>query len=106
MISFLRILSFFILLSFLADRGVAAQHPAQIATAAEVQADLLYSPRPTYPHEAEFRGVQGVGTFKVEVNTETGKVSAVSVAKSSGYKALDEATIDALQRWRLKPHTA
>jgi TonB family protein len=94
------------LLSFFSARGVAAQHAAPIATAAEVQADLLYSPRPSYPREAEFRGVQGVGTFQVEVNTETGKVFAVSVAKSSGYKALDEATIDALKRWRLKPHTA
>lgn len=103
---FLRTLPLLLLLGFLPNPGTAAQSTARIATAAEVQADVLYAPRPVYPHEAQFRGMQGIGTFKVQVNTETGKVSAVSVTKSSGYKMLDEATIDALKRWRLKPHTA
>jgi TonB family protein len=67
--------------------------------------DFLSTPRPVYPDVARATHEEGDGKFTVRVDTETGRVSKVTIAQSTGYKLLDDAAISALRRWRLKPHT-
>jgi TonB family protein len=84
---------------------LAAPRDSAVPSADEIRPDLIYAPRPVYPREAQFRSVQGIGIYKAQVNGETGKVAAVAVVKTAGYRLLDNAVIDALKRWRLKPHS-
>ncbi len=67
------------------------------------QAGYLRNPHPAYPEEARRAGQQGVVLLKVAVN-ERGRVTAVTVARSSGHPLLDErASSTVRERWVFKP---
>ena len=59
-------------------------------------------PRPSYPRLARQRGWEGMVTLTVEVN-ELGCPNSVTVKRSSGYSALDEAAVEAARRWHFRP---
>ncbi|HEX7338992.1 MAG TPA: energy transducer TonB [Rhodanobacteraceae bacterium] len=59
----------------------------------------VHSPSPSYPIEALRANRDGVVTLRVSVDA-TGKVTAVTVATSSGHAAMDQAAVDAMRRWR------
>ena len=58
--------------------------------------------RPVYPESARRAGVQGTTMLRIHIETD-GRVSDVSVARSAGHQALDEAAADAVRRWRFEP---
>ena len=62
----------------------------------------LYNPHPPYPELSRKAGHSGVVILRVSVS-ESGKVSTLSVIKSSGYTALDERARSAVRRWIFKP---
>ena len=63
------------------------------------EAVALYAPRPAYsPKWPEGRGV-----FVLHLDTRTGKVVSVSVAKSTGATILDESAVAGLKQWRFRP---
>lgn len=62
----------------------------------------LYNPHPSYPEAARKAGQTGVVTLRVSIN-EKGRVSAVSLVKSSGYALLDDRARGAVQRWIFRP---
>ena len=68
-----------------------------------VKALALYAPRPAYPYEARRGGVTGSGIAQLTVNPEAGNVLDVRMAQSTGSPILDNATVEALRRWRFKP---
>lgn len=54
---------------------------------------------PDYPAVSRRLGEQGQVKLKVELD-ETGRITSVRVAESSGYKRLDEAGLAAVKNWR------
>jgi TonB family protein len=69
----------------------------------EWKKDLDYIEAPFYPAVAKRWHVQGAGLFQATIDTKTGRVTDVSVLKSTGYGVLDGSAIRTLKLWRWKP---
>lgn len=80
--------------------------PAPPPPPADVQAsvDISYKDRhpPQYPIQAAREGHQGEVILDVTINAQ-GEVTNVTVEKSSGYRELDRAAVDAARKWRFNP---
>ena len=61
-----------------------------------------YQVPPKYPEAARRMGIEGITVLKVRIR-EDGAVGDVIVAQSAGAVALDQAAVDAVQRWRFEP---
>ncbi len=59
------------------------------------------NPQPRYPSLARRRGEEGRVLLRLTVNA-TGRVEAVSVARSSGYELLDQEAQRTVARWRFQ----
>jgi protein TonB len=70
------------------------------------KAAAMYAPRPAYPYEARRERITGSGIAELTVNPGTGNVIAARMAQSTGSVILDNATLEALRRWRFKPGMA
>jgi TonB family protein len=68
-----------------------------------VKAMAMYAPRPVYPYEARRLRITGSGTALLTVDPALGNVTDVLMVQSCGNAILDNATLDALRRWRFKP---
>jgi TonB family protein len=92
-----------LLLSYVVQ--VAAQHSIGYVDAnrSEWKKDLDYIEAPAYPAVAKRWHVQGAGIFRVSIDITTGRVTDVSVLKSTGYGVLDGSAIRTLKLWRWKP---
>ena len=71
-----------------------------------VKALTLYAPKPNYPYEARRSGTTGTGVAQLTVNSVAGIVINARMAQSTGSAILDNATLEALKRWRFKPGVA
>ncbi len=60
------------------------------------------NPDPSYPNAARRRAQQGLVTLLVSVDAQ-GHVKNVSLFKSSGFSALDEAALDGVAHWEFEP---
>jgi len=69
-------------------------HPVTVTTRA---------PKPDYPLEARKRHWGGVGWFLMHIDQNTGAVTSVEILESTGHAILDQASINALNKWRFKP---
>jgi len=63
---------------------------------------LLRRVMPEYPAISSRRGEEGITTVMIHV-TESGRVDAVKVERSSGSRYLDRAAVDAFRAWRFQP---
>jgi protein TonB len=61
-----------------------------------------YQVRPRYPESARRAGAQGVTLLRVRV-LESGRVGAVNIEQSAGFRDLDFAAVDAVKKWRFEP---
>jgi len=94
-----------VLIDFREEAAVAARYSDRVVAGfANVNgADKWRSaPFPSYPMEARLRHEQGTVRLKVKIGPK-GNVEQVQVLQSSGYKALDDAAINAVQRWKAHP---
>ncbi|MDH5179554.1 MAG: TonB family protein [Gammaproteobacteria bacterium] len=66
------------------------------------QAKPVDNPKPLYPAAAKRRGMQGTVLLQLAVS-ERGKVTAVQLKQSSGFRLLDTAAIDSVWSWRFQP---
>lgn len=64
----------------------------------------LSAPPPEYPRMSRRQNEAGTVLLRVQIDTRGLPVS-VQMQRSSGHPRLDEAAIDAVKRWRFKPHT-
>ena len=71
-------------------------------TPASFDAAYLNNPAPRYPQAARLAGEQGTVMLRVLVMRD-GQASRVEIAKSSGYRRLDDAAQDAVWGWRFAP---
>ena len=65
----------------------------------------LNAPRPEYPYEARRQRITGDGVAAMSVDPGSGRVTSVTMAKSTGSLFLDNAAIVGFRRWRFKPGT-
>ena len=65
-------------------------------------ADYLKNPPPPYPRASRRLGEQGTVIVRVFINTQ-GTPERAEVRTSSGFARLDQAALDAVQRWRFVP---
>jgi protein TonB len=79
------------------SRGVSFGQPEAVA---------IYAPPPEYPIEVRERHLTGDGIIVVDVDQNTGYVTAAHVLKSTGHKILDNAALRAFRLWRFKPGKA
>jgi TonB family protein len=63
----------------------------------------LNAPRPEYPYEARRQKITGDGVVVMSVDSGSGNVSAVTMAKSTGNVFLDNAALAGFRRWRFRP---
>lgn len=63
----------------------------------------LNAPRPEYPYEARRQKITGDGVVVMSVDSLSGNVIGVTMAKSTGNDFLDNAAIAGFRRWRFKP---
>lgn len=77
-----------------------------VASFGSVKAMVMYAPRPVYPYEARRQRITGSGTALLTVNSTAGNVTSARMTQSCGNIVLDNATLDALRRWRFKPGSA
>jgi TonB family protein len=70
--------------------------------------DVLFADRPQYPYGAalgseQTRNIQASGVFRLSIDLNTGRVSQVTVIKSTGDSALDTANTNGFKRWVFRP---
>lgn len=65
-------------------------------------AAYLRNPPPEYPPQSRTLEEEGVVKLKVRVSVE-GRALTVEMAKSSGFKRLDAAALEAVRQWRFVP---
>ncbi|MGZ8184735.1 MAG: energy transducer TonB [Methylobacter sp.] len=84
--------------------NVASKTTADTApfTEANFNANYGSNPKPKYPGIATSRGWEGTVHLLVKVSAE-GDSEEVTVQRSSGYDALDEAAIEAVEKWKFIP---
>jgi protein TonB len=68
-----------------------------------VKALVMYAPRPVYPYEARRQRMTGSGIALLAVDPAVGNVTSVRMTQSCGNVILDNATLEALRRWRFNP---
>jgi TonB family protein len=68
--------------------------------------DIVYKVGPRYPSKYQRARIGGTGRFRMNIDFKTGKVSSVTVVKSTGSDGLDREAIYALRQWRFKPGKA
>jgi protein TonB len=84
--------------------NVGGKATADVApfTEANFNANYGSNPKPKYPGIATSRGWEGTVHLHVKVSAE-GDSEEVTVQRSSGYDALDEAAIEAVEKWKFIP---
>lgn len=68
-----------------------------------VRALVTYAPRPVYPYEARRQRMTGSGIALLTVDSVGGTVVDARMVQSCGSVILDNATLDAFQRWHFRP---
>lgn len=79
-----------------------AAPPAGHYEGPRINADYLHNPRPEYPHSAKRAGQEGRVLLRVQILAD-GSAGSVSVARTSGFEALDEAAVEAVRKWKFVP---
>jgi protein TonB len=63
---------------------------------------LKGNPLPKYPYLARINNYEGLVILKIKVSAD-GRCAGISIVKSSGYKILDKAAVEAVKKWRFIP---
>jgi len=86
------------------EETVAADDVRNTPVIVAATALAAHNRSPVYPRMARRRGYEGDVLLAINVGSD-GNVDDVSVEKSSGFPALDDAARDAALRWRFRPGT-
>jgi protein TonB len=77
--------------------------PAGSPNASSARALALSAPWPEYPSVARQNGITGDGVALMMIDPRRGKVTHVSMLKSTGNSSLDDAAMRSFRRWRFRP---
>lgn len=78
--------------------------PERRGALTELLPSYLRNPAPVYPYEARQQGWEGTVIVEAEV-LPSGRCGQARALTSSGYRVLDEAALQTIQRWQFKPAT-
>lgn len=81
--------------------AIAANSP-QGARVSQLPSRLPRNREPVYPEELRRDGIGGTVLLRVTIAAD-GTAEEVTLAKSSGYRALDESALTAIRTWRFEP---
>ncbi len=70
----------------------------------DLRTEFIAMPTPVYALEFRRRHITGSGIFTLSVDKK-GRVTGVTVRKSTGHRELDAQAIYGLRQWRAKPGT-
>lgn len=84
-----------------ADPGTGLPEAGTVA-GADSQPVPIHRPAPNYPSRALRRGASGEVVVRALVGVD-GQPRQVEVARSSSHRALDQAAVQAVRRWRFQP---
>lgn len=84
------------------DDSGETKRPTTPSSRQYVSPQLLTKEDPVYPQEAREKNQEGIAVVRLQV-LENGQVGEVSLKKSSGDTALDEAAIRAVKKWHFVP---
>lgn len=76
--------------------------PSAIENAGDLSSQMIAADPPRYPTESRRLREQGTVVLMVLLNLD-GRVSEVSIQRSSGHSRLDQAALSAVRRWRWSP---
>ena len=65
--------------------------------------DLAYTRTPSVAPGARTRWYEGVGIFRIRIDSTTGAAREVTILRSTGHVAFDRGALLALKVWRWKP---
>lgn len=85
-----------------AGPGAPEPEPERVAAAVDTVPVPVHSPRPVYPRRSRRLGEGGEVLVQALVGPD-GRPRQVQVARSSSYRALDQAAVRAVRRWRFQP---
>lgn len=85
------------LAAFLALPALAARYPE-----AEWKARFPHRVFPNYPAQYRLRHMTGSGLYRMHVDQQ-GRVTAITILKSTGHRELDALVMKALIQWRGSP---
>jgi TonB family protein len=94
------VLLMLLLIHAAAHGGLAAD---ETLTFDEIKGVATFAPRPRYPYEARSRKQAGSGVVNLVIDPTTGRVKTAEMAKSTGWKLPDDASLNAFRAWRFKP---
>ena len=72
------------------------------ASSATYKIGSAKNPHPAYPLIARKKGWEGRVLIQAEIDRE-GNVSKIKVLESSGYKVLDNSSLETLKKWKFTP---
>lgn len=84
-----------------ADPGAALPETGAVA-AVDSEPVPIHRPPPRYPSRALRRGASGEVVVRALVGVD-GQPRQVEIARSSSHRALDQAAVQAVRRWRFQP---
>lgn len=84
------------------DFDALAANSPQGARVSQLPSRLPRNREPIYPEELRRDGIGGTVLLRVTIAAD-GTVEEVTLAKSSGYRALDESALTAIRTWRFEP---
>ena len=76
--------------------------PPSVVKASDLGTRMIAGEPPRYPVECRRRREQGTVVLALTLDLE-GVVSAISIARSSGFSRLDDAALRAVRKWRWAP---
>ena len=83
--------------------AIEQKHTHSQISVGEVAAGSLTRRSPDYPYVARRSKLEGSGLFRLRIDLGTGKVTNITIAKSTGVDVLDHSALWALRRWEFKP---
>ncbi len=83
------------------QKVIRQEDPAPIQ-APRIDASAGNNPVPAYPRASRIRNEQGTVMLAVTI-AANGDITAISIARSSGYPRLDEAALNAVRHWHYHP---
>lgn len=81
--------------------SIGANSP-QGARVSQLPSRLPRNREPVYPEELRRQQIGGTVLLRVTISSD-GAAEVVTLAKSSGYKALDDSALEAVRTWRFEP---
>lgn len=81
---------------------VVAAAPPSVVQGADLSARMISGAPPRYPLECRRRKEQGTVILALTLDLD-GRVSSISIARSSGFERLDNAALSAVRKWRWAP---